>query len=80
MAGADGERLRGRKVWLRALEEADLPAYKRAVNSVEVGSWAGYPWPHSEATVERWYEDVCTRHGKGCLLYTSDAADDRPRV
>jgi len=65
MAGANRERLRGRMVWLRALEEADLPAYRRAVNSVEVGSWAGYPWPHSEATVERWYEDVRTRHGRG---------------
>ena len=65
MGTSDGERVRGRKVWLRALEAADLPAYKRAVNSVEVGSWAGYPWPHSEATVERWYEDVRARHGQG---------------
>ena len=40
MAAANGERIRGRRVWLRALEEADLPAYKRAINSVEVGSWA----------------------------------------
>lgn len=58
-------RLRGRRVWLRALEERDLEAYQHAVNSVEVGSWAGYPWPHSEATVARWYEDVRRRHGHG---------------
>ncbi len=58
-------RIRGQKVWLRALEASDLPAYKRAVNSVEVGSWAGYPWPHSEVTVERWYDEVRTRHGHG---------------
>jgi RimJ/RimL family protein N-acetyltransferase len=58
-------RIRGQRVWLRALEASDLPAYKRAINSVEVGSWAGYPWPHSEATVERWYEQVRTRHGHG---------------
>ena len=65
MADTHDARIRGRKVWLRALEESDLPAYKRAINSVEVGSWAGYPWPHSEATVARWYEDVRTRHGHG---------------
>ena len=50
---------------LRALEEADLPAYKWAVNSVEVGTWAGFPWPHSDATVERWFDDVRERHGLG---------------
>ena len=65
MADTSAARVRGQKVWLRALEESDLPAYKRAVNSVEVGSWAGYPWPHSEATVARWYEDVRARHGQG---------------
>ena len=65
MGTSDGERDRGRKVWLRALEAADLPAYKRAVNSVELGSSAGNPRTHSEATVERWYEDVRARHGQG---------------
>jgi RimJ/RimL family protein N-acetyltransferase len=65
MAETSGARIRGRKVWLRALEEADLPAYKRAVNSVEVGAWAGYPWPHSEATIARWYDGVRARHGQG---------------
>lgn len=65
MAEVGGARIRGRKVWLRALEERDLPAYKRAVNSVEVGAWAGYPWPHSDATVGRWWDDVRARHGHG---------------
>ena len=65
MAAPAGARVRGRKVWLRALEASDLPAYKRAVDSVEVGSWAGYPWPHSDGTIEHWYEDVRARHGKG---------------
>lgn len=65
MADPGAARHRGRRVWLRALEAADLPAYRRAVDSVEVGSWAGYPWPHSEATIERWYEDVRVRHGQG---------------
>ena len=65
MAAADAARIRGRRVWLRAFEASDLPAYKRAVNSVEVGAWAGYPWPHSDATAERWFEGVRTRHGHG---------------
>lgn len=65
MAAASAERLRGRKVWLRALEASDLAAYKQAVNSVDVGSWAGYPWPHSDATIARWWEDVRARHGHG---------------
>ena len=59
------ERIRGRKVWLRALEAADLDHYKRAVDSVEVGTWAGYPWPHSNETIERWYESVRAHHGQG---------------
>ena len=58
-------RIRGRKVWLRALEATDLEAYKRAVDSVEVGTWAGYPWPHSKETIERWYEGVRAQHGRG---------------
>ncbi len=65
MAAHPGARLRGRQVWLRALEASDLAAYGEAVNSVEVGSWAGYPWPHSAATIERWYDDVRSRHGHG---------------
>ena len=65
MAEAGRARIRGRHVWLRALEESDLPAYKRAVNSVEVGGWAGYPWPHSDATIDRWWAGVRERHGQG---------------
>ena len=65
MAGSGDGRIRGRRIRLRALEASDLPAYKRAVNSIEVGSWAGYPWPHSDATVDRWWDDVRARHGQG---------------
>lgn len=65
MPGPVAARIRGRRVWLRALEAADLPAYKRAVDSLEVGSWAGFPWPHSDATIERWYDEVRDRHGHG---------------
>jgi RimJ/RimL family protein N-acetyltransferase len=65
MTGEDGARLRGQRVWLRAIEATDLEAYRAAVNSVEVGTWAGFPWPHSEASIERWFSDVRERHGRG---------------
>jgi RimJ/RimL family protein N-acetyltransferase len=65
MADTGAVRIRGRSVWLRALEERDLADYKRAVNSIDVGTWAGYPWPHSSDTVDRWYEGVRQRHGEG---------------
>lgn len=65
MAGDGGARLRGRRVWLRALEASDLQAYRTAVNSVEVGTWAGFPWPHSADSTERWFADVRERHGHG---------------
>ena len=65
MSNPQEARLRGRKVWLRAFEASDLPSYRRAVDSVEVGTWAGYPYPHSEASSERWLDEVKTRHGNG---------------
>ncbi len=65
MGNPEAARIRGRRVWLRAFEASDLPAYRCAVNSVEVGTWAGYPFPHSEASSERWLDEVMARHGKG---------------
>ena len=58
-------RIRGRQVWLRALEASDVEVYRQAVNSEEVGTWAGYPWPHSGASIVNWFEDVKARHGQG---------------
>lgn len=60
----DGERIRGQQVWLRALERSDLEAYRAAANSVEVGSWAGYPFPLGADTTDRWYEHVREHHGR----------------
>jgi RimJ/RimL family protein N-acetyltransferase len=64
-AGTDSpQRIRGQRVWLRAIERSDLPAYREAVNSVEVGSWAGFPFPMGPETTERWYEHVREHHGR----------------
>jgi RimJ/RimL family protein N-acetyltransferase len=58
------ERIRGQRVWLRAFEDSDLEPYRRAANSVDVGTWAGYPFPLGEATAERWYQRVVEHHGR----------------
>ncbi len=64
-AAADPQaRIRGQRVWLRALERADLEPYRAAVNSVKIGIWAGYPYPLGNDTVERWYEYVKEHHGR----------------
>jgi RimJ/RimL family protein N-acetyltransferase len=60
----DAERIRGQRVWLRALERSDLEAYRAAANSVEIGSWAGYPFPLGVDTTDRWYEHVREHHGR----------------
>lgn len=65
MVSTEGPRIRGQQVWLRAFESADLPAYRAAVNSVEVGTWAGFPWPHSADSTDRWFAEVRERHGHG---------------
>ena len=38
---------RGSKIWLRAIEDTDLDAYKSAINDVAVAYWAGYIAPQS---------------------------------
>lgn len=61
-------------MWLRAVERTDLAAYRRAANSLEVGTWAGYPYPLSSDSTDRWYARVQKHHGRDeyyfaiCLL------------
>ncbi len=43
----------------------DLEPYRRAVNSIEVGTWAGFPYPHSKDSSQRWFEGVKAQHGQG---------------
>jgi diamine N-acetyltransferase len=68
-------RIRGQHVWLRALERRDLEAYRAAANSVEVGTWAGYPYPLGIDTVARWYEYVTEHHGKGEYFFAVSPID-----
>jgi RimJ/RimL family protein N-acetyltransferase len=54
----DRPMLRGERVWLRPLEERDMPAFVAGVNDTEVGGWAGYRWPTTVATASEWLTRV----------------------
>ena len=75
----DGRRAiaRGEKVWLRAFEESDLPAYLEAVNDAEVAFWAGYSGPASMSSVRSFYENrMAARHGDEYFLVISPLGSD----
>jgi RimJ/RimL family protein N-acetyltransferase len=48
--------LRGDRIWLRPLEERDMPAYVAGINDTEVGVMAGYRWPMSLDQARAWLE------------------------
>lgn len=60
---------RGERVWLRALERADLPDILAAVNSWEIGRWAGYATPLSLAGLETWFDRTTAQHGQGQAFF-----------
>jgi RimJ/RimL family protein N-acetyltransferase len=62
--------VRGRRTWLRPVDEGDLEDYCRAVNEHEPGWWAGYPGAISLRQVEGWLEQVQARHGKDGWWFT----------
>lgn len=63
--------VRGRRVWLRPVDEGDLEAYTAAVNEHEPGWWAGYPGALSLRQVRRWFENtVLSRHGDDGYWFT----------
>jgi hypothetical protein len=57
--------LRGEKVWLRPLEERDLPAYVAGINDTEVGGLAGYKAPMSLVQAKGWLDHVNEKSKKG---------------
>jgi RimJ/RimL family protein N-acetyltransferase len=54
----DRPMLGGERVWLRPLEERDMPAYLAGINDTEVGGWAGYRWPLSPSMATDWLKRV----------------------
>jgi RimJ/RimL family protein N-acetyltransferase len=56
--------LRGERVWLRPLEERDMPAYVAGINDTEVGGLAGYAVPLSVAQATAWLGRVMEGWGR----------------
>lgn len=71
--------IRGERVWLRPLEERDLPAYVAGINDVEVGGWAGYRMPLSVPMASAWLARTLeqTRAGEGYYFAVCELGDDR---
>jgi [ribosomal protein S5]-alanine N-acetyltransferase len=71
--------LRGERVWLRPLEERDLPAYVAGINDTEVGGLAGYKAPMSLEQARGWLEFVNekAKKGEGFFFAVCELGDDR---
>jgi len=71
--------LRGERVWLRPLEERDMPAYVAGMNDTEVGGMAGYKWPLSVAQATSWLERTLeeSKSGRGFFFAVCELGDDR---
>lgn len=57
--------IHGKQVWLRPMEERDLPAYVASVNDTEVGGKAGFKVPVSVGMVKTWLDKGLTRMSAG---------------
>ena len=71
--------LRGERVWLRPLEERDMPAYAAGINDTDVGSMAGYRWPISLDQAKGWYERLQEpmKRGDAFFFAVCEIGDDR---
>ncbi len=71
--------LRGERLWLRPLEERDMPAYVAGINDTDVGAMAGYGFPPSVDQATEWLHQV-TAHGgarQGFFFAVCELGDDR---
>jgi len=71
--------LRGERVWLRPMEERDLPAYVAGVNDTEVGGFAGYRVPISLEQAAAWHARHAdqTRSGAAYFFTVCELGNDR---
>jgi RimJ/RimL family protein N-acetyltransferase len=71
--------LQGERIWLRPLEERDMPAYAAGINDTAVGIPAGYRWPmsadHARAWLERQQDSV--KRGDAFLYAVCEVGDDQ---
>ena len=66
--------LRGERVWLRPLEERDLPAYVAGINDTEVGGLAGYKAPMSVEQADGLAGARATTSGRRATASSSPSA------
>ncbi|MEO8251084.1 MAG: GNAT family protein [Chloroflexota bacterium] len=71
--------LHGERVWLRPMEERDLPAYVAGINDTEVGGWAGYRMPFSLEQANAWHTHNLeqSRSGEAFFFAVCEMGDDR---
>ena len=71
--------IQGERVWLRPLEERDMPAYAAGINDTEVGIPAGYRWPMSVDLARAWLErqQDSVKRGDAFLFAVCELGDDR---
>jgi RimJ/RimL family protein N-acetyltransferase len=71
--------LRGERVWLRQMEERDMPAYVAGINDTEVGGLAGYRVPTSLEQATAWHERHAeqSRSGGAFFFTVCELGDDR---
>lgn len=71
--------IRGERVWLRPLEERDMPAYVSGINDIEVGGMAGYKMPISIEQAKNWLEKIREQSGRGegYFFAVCELGDDR---
>jgi RimJ/RimL family protein N-acetyltransferase len=63
--------IQGEKIWLRAMEKRDLAAFSRGRNDLRIGYEAGYYFPESMTSLEKWYENLISeRYGKDGFYLT----------
>lgn len=71
--------LRGERVWLRPMEERDLPAYVAGINDTEVGAFAGYRVPISLEQATAWHKGHAeqARSGEAFFFAVCELGNDR---
>ena len=71
--------LKGDRLWLRPLEERDMPAYVAGINDTDVGGPAGYRWPMSLDQARAWLErqQDAVRRGDAFFFAVCELGDDR---
>lgn len=71
--------LHGERIWLRPIEERDLPAYVAGINDTEVGGFAGYRMPISLEQATGWHSrhGELSRSGEAFFFAVCELGDDR---